>query len=80
MYAVYLYLALSGLNDLCQVLYNKDCLSDQAIIYWYQKGSKPQGRQHFLKSTEPLVKVCEILNDIVLPTYAALHLVPTGSG
>ncbi|KAG1751457.1 uncharacterized protein EDB91DRAFT_1105675 [Suillus paluster] len=39
-----------------QVLYNKDCVSDQAIIYWYQKGSKPQGRQHFLKATEALVK------------------------
>ena len=39
-----------------QVLYNKDCVSDQAIIYWYQKGSKPQGRQHFLKATETLVK------------------------
>ena len=34
-----------------QVLYNKDCISDQAIIYWHQKGSKPQGRQHFLKAT-----------------------------
>ncbi|KAF8557605.1 ARM repeat-containing protein [Imleria badia] len=40
----------------CYVLYNKDCISDQAIIYWYQKGSKPQGRQHFLKSAEALVK------------------------
>lgn len=40
-----------------QVLYNQDCISDQAIIYWHQKGSKPQGRQHFLKNTEPLVKV-----------------------
>ncbi|KAI0051913.1 ARM repeat-containing protein [Auriscalpium vulgare] len=39
-----------------QVLYNKDCISDQAIIYWHQKGSKPQGRQHFLKATEALVK------------------------
>jgi hypothetical protein len=38
-------------------LYNKDCVSDQAIIYWHQKGSKPQGRQHFLKATEGLVKV-----------------------
>jgi hypothetical protein len=44
-------------SALLQVLYNKDCISDQAIIYWHQKGSKPQGRQHFLKSTEPLVKV-----------------------
>jgi hypothetical protein len=40
-----------------QVLYNKDCVSDQAIIYWHQKGSKLQGRQHFLKATEGLVKV-----------------------
>ena len=44
-------------RDILQVLYNKDCISDQAIIYWFQKGSKPQGRQHFLKATEPLVKV-----------------------
>jgi hypothetical protein len=42
--------------QILKVLYNEDCISDQAIIYWYQKGSKPQGRQHFLKSTEPLVK------------------------
>ncbi|KDR75907.1 hypothetical protein GALMADRAFT_248685 [Galerina marginata CBS 339.88] len=42
--------------QILKVLYNKDCLSDQAIIYWHQKGSKPQGRQHFLKSTEALVK------------------------
>ena len=41
-----------------QVLYNKDCISDQAIIYWHQKGSKPQGRQHFLQAAQPLVKVC----------------------
>jgi len=40
-----------------QILYNKDCVSDQAIIYWYQKGAKPNGKQHFLKAAEPLVKV-----------------------
>ncbi|KAI0743620.1 eukaryotic translation initiation factor 5C [Daedaleopsis nitida] len=44
-----------------KVLYNKDCISDQAIIYWHQKGSKPQGRQHFLQATQPLVKVCSAL-------------------
>ena len=44
-----------------QVLYNNDCVSDQAIIYWYQKGSKPQGRQHFLKATETLVTVSPFL-------------------
>ncbi|KAF8973283.1 hypothetical protein BDZ97DRAFT_1912836 [Flammula alnicola] len=42
--------------QILKVLYNKDCISDQAIVYWHQKGSKPQGRQHFLKSTETLVK------------------------
>ncbi|KAI0032232.1 ARM repeat-containing protein [Vararia minispora EC-137] len=40
--------------QILKVLYSKDCISDQAIIYWHAKGSKPQGRQHFLKSTEAL--------------------------
>ncbi|KAI0070633.1 eukaryotic translation initiation factor 5C [Panus rudis PR-1116 ss-1] len=42
--------------QILKVLYNKDCISDQAIIYWHQKGSKPQGRQHFLTATQALVK------------------------
>jgi hypothetical protein len=42
--------------QILKVLYNKDCVSDQAIIYWHQKGSRVQGRQHFLKATETLVK------------------------
>jgi hypothetical protein len=42
---------------LVKVLYNSDCISDQAIIYWHQKGAKPQGKQHFLKATDALVKV-----------------------
>ncbi|KAH7087273.1 ARM repeat-containing protein [Auriculariales sp. MPI-PUGE-AT-0066] len=37
-------------------VYNLDCVSDKAIIYWHQKGAKPQGKQHFLKATEALVK------------------------
>ncbi|KAF9012315.1 hypothetical protein BDQ17DRAFT_1419708 [Cyathus striatus] len=49
--------------QILKVLYNKDCISDQAIIYWYQKGSKPQGRQHFLKSTESLVKYLQEQDD-----------------
>jgi len=44
-------------------LYKTDCVSDQAIIYWHQKGSKPNGRQHFLKATEPLVKVLQEQED-----------------
>ncbi|KAJ7084390.1 hypothetical protein B0H15DRAFT_394106 [Mycena belliarum] len=49
--------------QILKVLYNKDCISDQAIIYWHQKGSKPQGRQHFLKSTEQLVKFLQEQED-----------------
>ncbi|KAF7315743.1 W2 domain-containing protein [Mycena indigotica] len=49
--------------QILKVLYNKDCISDQAIIYWHQKGSKPQGRQHFLKSTEALVKYLQEQED-----------------
>ncbi|PVG01282.1 ARM repeat-containing protein [Serendipita vermifera] len=41
--------------QILKVLYNKDCISDQAILYWHSKGSKPQGRQHFLSVTQPLV-------------------------
>jgi len=49
--------------NILKVLYNKDCVSDQAIIYWHQKGSKPQGRQHFIKATEPLVKFLQDQDD-----------------
>jgi len=45
-----------------KVLYNTDCVSDQAIIYWHAKGAKPQGKQHFLKATEALVKVSYLLH------------------
>lgn len=43
--------------NILKVLYNKDVISDQAILYWAQKGAKPQGKAQFLKATEPLVKV-----------------------
>ena len=38
-----------------QVLYSKDVLSDQAIIYWHGKGSRAEARAHFLKAADPLV-------------------------
>ncbi|CAH7689964.1 hypothetical protein BY996DRAFT_8492787 [Phakopsora pachyrhizi] len=44
-------------------LYGHDVLSEQAILYWHSKGSKPQARQHFLKSTEPLVKFLKEQDD-----------------
>lgn len=47
--------------QLLKVLYNADVISDQAILYWHSKGAKPQGKQHFLKVTEPLVKVSSSL-------------------
>lgn len=37
-------------------LFNDDVISSAAIAYWHGKGSKPQGRQQFLKISEPLVK------------------------
>jgi len=46
--------------QIMKVLYNKDAVSEQAIIYWFNKGSRPQGRQHFLKATEPLVRFLEV--------------------
>jgi len=45
--------------QILKILYNKDCITAQAIIYWHQKGSKAQGKQHFLKNTESLVKFLE---------------------
>ncbi|RXK36793.1 hypothetical protein M231_05954 [Tremella mesenterica] len=45
--------------QILKVLYNADCISDQAILYWHSKGAKPQGKQHFLKVTEPLIKFLE---------------------
>lgn len=46
---------LKAFPQLVKVLYNADCVSDQAIIYWYNKGAKPQGKQHFLKVMEAMV-------------------------
>ncbi|PCH43438.1 eukaryotic translation initiation factor 5C [Wolfiporia cocos MD-104 SS10] len=49
--------------QILKVLYNKDCISDQAIIYWHQKGAKPQGKQHFLQATQALVKFLQEQDD-----------------
>nr|ODN99837.1 hypothetical protein L204_02277 [Cryptococcus depauperatus CBS 7855] len=45
--------------QILKVLYNADVVSDQAIIYWHSKGAKPNGKGHFLKATEPLVRFLE---------------------
>lgn len=49
--------------QILKVLYNEDCISDQAIIYWHQKGAKPQGKQHFLQAAAPLVKFLQEQDD-----------------
>ncbi|KAG5463764.1 MAG: armadillo-type protein [Olpidium bornovanus] len=36
-------------------LYKHDVLSDSAIIYWYEKGSKSNGKAVFMKQTEAFV-------------------------
>ncbi|KAM0789254.1 hypothetical protein ACM66B_000097 [Microbotryomycetes sp. NB124-2] len=46
-----------------KVLYSKDVLSDQAIIYWHGKGAKPQAKQHFLTAAQPLVKFLQEQED-----------------
>lgn len=59
-----------------QILYNKDSISAQAIIYWHQKGAKPQGKQHFLKTTEALVKVSLIRLSILAHFFSRLMTWP----
>ncbi|KAK4051371.1 hypothetical protein OIV83_002855 [Microbotryomycetes sp. JL201] len=46
-----------------KVLYSKDVLSDQAIIYWHGKGAKPQAKQHFLTAALPLVNFLRAQED-----------------
>jgi hypothetical protein len=63
--------------QILKVLYNKDCVSDQAIIYWHQKGAKPNGKQHFLKMTEAMVKVSQ---ERAVRRAGLTHPVPRGAG
>lgn len=57
--------------NILKLLYNRDVVSDQAILYWAQKGAKPQGKGHFLKATEPLVKVS--FRDVVLLSFSVIN-------
>lgn len=47
---------MTAFAKILKVLYSKDVLSDQAIMYWHSKGSKPQARALFLKAADPLVQ------------------------
>ncbi|KAG0235647.1 armadillo-type protein [Mortierella sp. GBAus27b] len=39
-----------------QLLYKNDVLSESAILYWAEKGAKPQGRIVFMKQMEPFIE------------------------
>ncbi|ODQ56460.1 ARM repeat-containing protein [Saitoella complicata NRRL Y-17804] len=39
-----------------QLLYKNDVVSDSAIMYWYEKGAKPQGKSSFLNSMQKFVE------------------------
>lgn len=43
-------------RQIIQVLYKHDVVSEGAIMYWYSKGAKPQGKNHFLNAMEPFIK------------------------
>lgn len=60
---------MKSFSNILKVLYNEDVITDQAILYWAQKGAKAQGKAQFLKATEPLVKVRYDLRDLKLPFF-----------
>lgn len=41
--------------DTIKVLYDTDVIGEDAIRYWYSKGSVPKGRNVFLKDMEPFM-------------------------
>ncbi|CAO3669943.1 unnamed protein product [Umbelopsis vinacea] len=43
-------------RQIVTLLYKEDVVSDTAILYWSEKGVKPQGKNVFLKQMEPFVK------------------------
>ncbi|KAL1915391.1 uncharacterized protein VTP21DRAFT_6849 [Calcarisporiella thermophila] len=47
---------LKAFRALVQLLYKHDVLSEGAILYWAEKGAKPQGKTVFLKQMEPLLQ------------------------
>lgn len=43
-------------RQIVTLLYKEDVVSDTAIVYWSEKGIKPQGKNVFLKQMEPFIK------------------------
>lgn len=42
--------------DVVKVLYDTDVVGEDAVRFWYAKGSNPKGRNVFLKDMEPFMK------------------------
>jgi hypothetical protein len=42
-------------RQLVQILYNEDVISENAILYWNEKGVKNVGKGVFLKQMEPFI-------------------------
>ncbi|CAJ0825527.1 11198_t:CDS:2 [Entrophospora sp. SA101] len=43
-------------RKIVQILYDEDVVSENAILYWNEKGAKNQGKTSFLKQMEPFIQ------------------------
>ncbi|KAL7415507.1 hypothetical protein BDY24DRAFT_349433 [Mrakia frigida] len=46
--------AMKSFPSLVRILWEADLVSDNALIYWFDKGAKPQGKEYFVKSVQAL--------------------------
>lgn len=46
-------------SQILRILYDADVLGEDAILFWYKKGSHPKGRNVFLHDVEPFIKWLE---------------------
>lgn len=52
-----------GFLRLLKTLVGADVLSTGPLVYWFQKGSKPQGREQLLAKAAPLIKFLQEQED-----------------
>lgn len=45
--------------DLVKVVYEKELVGEDTVLYWYKKGSSTKGRNVFLNDIVPFVKWLE---------------------
>lgn len=46
-------------SQILRILYDADVLGEDAILFWYKRGSHPKGRNVFLHDVEPFIKWLE---------------------